>query len=103
MKPPTSLKVGPYDYRITVDAALDDGGLRGITDTDEHYIRLNPKLPPGLMRTTLLHEALHAVATSGAAINQDDKLPQETWISRIEAPLAALLRDNPQLVAFLTA
>lgn len=102
-KPPTALVVGPYTYSVELHPALEDGEFRGITHTDDHYIRLNPKLPPALMRTTLLHEALHAVASSGAAISLEEKLTQEAWIGRIEAPLTGLLRDNPELVAFLTA
>lgn len=101
-KLPAELVVGPYVYSVTLHEALEDDGLRGVSDTDLHYIRLNPKNPPALQRSTLLHEALHCVAVS-AGIGPKDKLPQEEWIGRIEAPLTSLLRDNPALVAYLTA
>lgn len=101
---PKKVKVGPYTYTVEIHAALDDAevNLRGVSDTDQHYIRLNPKNPPGLMRSTLLHEVLHAVAVSGAAIGTNERLPQEAWISRIEASLLAVLRDNPAVIAYLT-
>lgn len=100
-KPPASLTVGPYTYTVSLSDGLDDGLLRGCTDTDAHTIRLNRRNPPALQRSTLLHEALHAVANVAGI--RDEKLTQEAFISRIEAPLTALLRDNPELVGFLTA
>lgn len=100
---PRRIKVGPYTYTVDLNDGLDDAELRGITDTDLHQIRLNPGNPPALMRSTLLHEAIHAVAVSCARITCEEKLVQEDWIGRIEAPLTALLRDNPQLLAYLTA
>jgi hypothetical protein len=99
---PRKLRVGPYTYTVTLDQACVDDELLGETDPDRHTIRLNPTLPPALLRSTLLHEAMHAVAVSGAAIKGDVRLNQEQWISRLESPLYALLVNNPALVRFLT-
>ena len=99
---PGEIKVGPYVYTVTLHEALEDDGLRGVSDTDLHYIRLNPKNPPALQRSTLLHECMHAVAAS-AGIGGGEKLQQEDFITRVEAPLTSLLRDNADLVAYLIA
>lgn len=100
-KPPTTLTVGPYTYAVSLSDGLDDGLLRGCTDTDAHTIRLNRRNPPALQRSTLLHEALHAVANVAGI--RDERLTQEQFVTRLEAPLTALLRDNPTLVTFITA
>lgn len=100
---PKTLAVGPYTYAVEDCEALDADDLRAVTDTDRHTIRIvTACMSPALARSTLLHEALHAVHVT-AGITGDAKLTPEQFVSRCEPGLYALLRDNPSLVAFLLA
>jgi hypothetical protein len=113
---PTSLRIGAITYRITRDP---DDWLRiehetqrkgdfGHTKHDTAVIYLNPENPPTVTRLTLWHEVLHALnmATMGApdwkGLGKTTTDREETVIRMWEHPTLAVLRDNPELVAYLT-
>lgn len=105
---PSNIKVGPHVYTVTGDEttvraeehALNDK-LRGWTDHQKLLIGVDPKLALGMQRQTLWHEVKHAVADLPSSDNV--KRTEEEWISRTAQMEVAVLRDNPELVAFLTS
>lgn len=114
---PTSILVGTIRYRITCDEEewlriehrSKTSGYYGHTTNLDATIWLNPASSPDVLRLTLWHEALHAVMESAAGcpewteLGEDRATREETVIRRIESPTLALLRDNPELVAYLNA
>lgn len=105
---PTTLKVGPYVYAVSTDEPWirqqehdRNGGLRGCTDHQALRIAIGPELAPGMQRQTLWHEVKHAVIE--CMTMSHDKRNDEDWIARTAPMELAVLRDNPDLVAFLLA
>ena len=60
---------------------------------------------PHLQRENVLHEVMHACSIGGSFDGElSDDLDAEEWMfSGIDSPLLTTLRDNPALVAYLTA
>jgi hypothetical protein len=110
---PTQIKVGPLVYDVIADELAfaktrvesDSPTLIGRLKEKELQILLDPELPLPMLRACLLHEALHTITagTTLAAIvsdaDPDDR--DERIVGVLELPLLAMLRDNPELVAFL--
>jgi hypothetical protein len=117
MKIPHSIIVGAITYRVTMDP---DEWLRfehenqrkgdfGHTNFLSAVIYLNPKCPLDVTRLTLWHEVLHALFSSVMGdmdwvdMGSDEAAREESVIRRLESPTLLVLRDNPKLVAYLTA
>jgi len=102
MKPPSSVQVGPYKYRVIVSkmaiikANADAKDSRvGESDHSKQIITIDPKLGPDQLVETLLHEVLHAVnQVGGRFLDEDDVL-------RLSPLLLDTLRRNPELVEYL--
>lgn len=99
---PKGVKVGPIYYEIV----LSDGMLLpyanhlGLTDNTKCKVNLSTEQAPCVLRDTLLHETLHAIwSTFGIGGNEEE---EEALIRRITPALLGVLRDNPELVEFLT-
>jgi hypothetical protein len=102
MRPPKVIKVGPFPFRVVRKPdKIADGEKVGDTSIARSRIRYAADQSMMQKRATLLHEVLHAVAHT-AAIDDEEKLTQEEWIGRIESGLLGVLRENPDLVKFLT-
>lgn len=109
MKMPSKIKLGSQTWEVLEQArktAYDDD-VYGFTNDKEYVIVVDAGLPLGVKRTTLLHELLHAVRfTFGGSFAPGPKTSytdmEHYWIGLYEEPLVMLLRDNPELVAFLT-
>lgn len=115
---PKSIKVGPIKYRVTTSKEdwmfieHDQGrkGDYGFTKPELATIYINAKFDIQTQRSTLLHEAMHAITQSimgrpdwsEGSLGEDASAREESVISMLEAPLLMLLRDNPSLVKFLT-
>ena len=86
---------------------LNDGNLGYTLDT-ENLIVIDSSLTPTKIRSTFIHELLHAIrmvfSTSSKPRKSDDF---ETWehyfIGVYEETLLIVLRDNPELLEYLTA
>lgn len=101
MRPPKTIRVGPYVFRVVRKrTSIADGEKVGDTNIARGRIRYSSDQSPMQERATLLHEVLHAVAHS-AAITDEVELTQEQWIGRIETGLLGVLRDNPKFVEWL--
>jgi hypothetical protein len=109
-KLPSKIRLGSQVWDVSVQKrkhASDDGHY-GFTNAKDNTIVLDAELPESMLRTTLLHELLHAIGvTFGGSFKPakaTDYLDWEHyWIGLYEEPLVMLLRDNPELVGFLLA
>lgn len=96
-KPPATIYVGAMDYTIREVKHLD---LLGETLNEEGDILIKRRQSPACKRATVLHEVLHAIAfTAGMGLEHD---AEEALVRSWEPWLLAVLRDNPELVSFLT-
>ena len=99
---PTVVRVGYRDYAIIEwdrkDAASSD--RYGECDKANAIIRVSTDYGALKAANTLLHEVLHA-CFDVAAIEGDD--PEERTVTSLANVLAQVIRDNPDLVAYLTA
>lgn len=108
MKPPRRIKVGPHDFKVLRSKAairkrewLHKEELYGETNLPAQEIIVHPTQGPSQLRDTVLHEVLHAcAAVAGGPIPQED---EERFVRPVATVLLGVLRDNPKLVAFLTA
>lgn len=114
---PTRITIGTVTYTVTIDP---DDWMRiehnsrkfddyAHTKHNIATIYLNPDQAPSVLPLTLWHEVLHALAETcmgapdwrGLGKDKDDR--EESVIRAWEHPTLAVLRDNPQLVAYLTS
>jgi hypothetical protein len=106
---PSRLRVGPFVYEIVLDSRHIDRGNRGEYNGSNLVLRLDPTMPAGRMRVTLLHELFHAVFDAaghrqGFATADDEAQDKarEAFIDALSPGLLLVLRENPGLVAYLT-
>lgn len=114
---PSSVKIGPIDWAVVVDAvewmkAENEKRVStdayGYTEYLSGKLYLNPEQQPQIQRMTLLHEILHAAAETvmgcpdWANLGEDVASREEAVIRAWESPILCVLRDNPDLVAYLT-
>lgn len=117
---PSEVRVGTVVYKVTADAddwmriehSTKTSGYYGHTQNTEATIYLNAGATPDVQRLTLWHEVLHALAETvmgspdfrnlpGAPDSKSDA--EESVVRMFEHSTLAVLRDNPELVAYLTA
>lgn len=103
---PDWIRVGPHTFEIRHDPdtarLLRDDDSRGDTYTEALMIRLDDRNPSTVVAETLLHELMHAAwyVTALRAVEN----PDEEAVCQALAPvLLGILRDSPELVAYLTA
>ena len=105
---PGSVKIGPFEYRVVAEAAdhlaaEKDQGTRldGRGSAPEQAIHINPQHVEMYQRSTMIHEILHQVfVVAGTGIDTDD---EEKICRALEGGLLGALRENPDLVRWLTA
>lgn len=119
MKPasmPTTVQIGAVQFGITVDPdewvkmehSRQVKGYYGHTDCVSARIYVNPDCPTGVRRLTLWHEILHALAETvmgkpdWTQLGDDTDAREENVVRAWEHPTIAVLRDNPDLVAYMT-
>lgn len=109
MKPPKSVKVGPFEYSIEIGGSAwiemversGSEGSCGLHSMEQLRIGIKGQLAKRQLMATLVHELLHAcMVVSGRPLDDED---EEKVVGAIEVPLLAVLRDNPDLIAFLTS
>lgn len=98
---PDVVRVGSIDWDVTVNP---DAKLYGKTRHKATQIVLCPQSPAS-MRDSLLHEVMHAVfwGAGGEKLLDLDKDAEERLVRLLSPWLLSLIRDNPELIAFLTA
>jgi len=91
--------VGPYEYRVVVDDARIPPDLYGLCDKGRHTISLHPDQSPIRLRSTLVHELLHALCDLTGV---DDDKAEERIVTVLAPALLELFRTNPRLIDWLT-
>jgi len=108
MKMPTKVKIGSQVWDITEQKRKHSSDEHyGFTTDKDLSIVIDSEMPLSVKRTTLFHELLHAIRfTFGGSYipaKGTGYLDLEHYfIGLYEEPVVAMLRDNPDLVAFLT-
>jgi hypothetical protein len=98
---PTSIRVGYRDYRVEMWSAITATSSERYAECDRValVIRVREDLPEQFKAECVLHETLHA-AYDMAGLESGD--PEERTVSLLSNQLAAIWRDNPDLVAYLS-
>lgn len=104
---PTSVRVGPFTYRVTQDwedyARLgEDPDCYGHTDHKALVITINPRLVYASAAETLWHEVKHVVCRV-IGLEDGATLKEEGWVNATACMEWAAWRDNPGLVTYLLA
>lgn len=98
--PPDEIRVGSLTYAVELVHDLQEEGdkCNGLTEVDEHLIQLNNAMRGHeTKRVVLLHELMHVLEDfAGASL-------KETQIDSFAKSLYSLIRDNPELMAWLAA
>lgn len=106
MKPPTTVKVGPFRYEIVDgpefhEKARGDANCNGLTDFDHERIYVDPGLSPRMKRETIFHELLHTITDMVGLRSEADE--DEELVRALAPALLATLLDNPDLARWLTS
>lgn len=106
MKCPKRVKVGHRLFKIEFDQKIAEVGRGlGFTASDNDFILLAEVQGKSALRDTVLHELLHAIWCQTPIIqdypDDGEDSAGEKIISAITPYLVSVLRDNPDLVAFL--
>lgn len=109
MRMPKSVKIGSQVWEITEQKrkhSMDNH--YGVTMGKDNSIVIDAELAPSMARVTLFHELLHAIRiTFGGSLTPnkwtDFYEAEHFWIGTYEEPVVAMLRDNPELVKYLTS
>ena len=113
-KMPTKVKIGTQNWTVierssNMDDALSSSAY-GYTLVRSSTIIIDADAPPSRKRQTLLHELLHAIRYSMGnstipATSDDESKTTDAWehyfIGIYEEGVLAILRDNPQVTAYL--
>lgn len=109
---PNKVKIAGQTYTILERAAKEDGTLNdanyGYTLDTGNLIVLDKTMALGKKQQTLLHEVMHAIRmVFDGAKKPTKKDDYETWehhfIGTFEAGMLAFLKDNPDVVEWLTS
>jgi hypothetical protein len=100
---PLVVTVGPHPYAMRYVSGLmheDGDALLGLCATDDLVIQLEEKQPTSLLRETVLHELVHAIASQ---FGLSDENTEEEWANAVGVGMLQVLRQNPRLVSWLVA
>ena len=105
---PSEVKVGPFVFTVRGGADVVDyfDGAEGedTGDCDSHglIIRVSGKTAEGHQRDTTWHECLHAAAFACGLSEELTEKVEEKVVRQLATATLGVLRDNPDLVAYLT-
>lgn len=101
MTVPSEIRVGPYTYEVKYDTNMVDiASAIGFCGCDSGEILLDPGQSHSRMRTTVLHEAMHALWDLTCRGEVADKV-EEKLIANLAPALLDLLQRNEDLVFYL--
>ncbi len=111
MNPPAKIRIGTQVFEVVLrdrksDGMLNDGTF-GYTQDNDNLIVIDSALTATRQRSTLVHELMHAIRmvfnTPVKPKKSDDFETWEHWFIAIyEETLLIVLRDNPELLKYLT-
>lgn len=104
MRLPRTVKVGPHTYQILRAPVLALPDSLGDSDFDLLRVRIRKNLTVSKTREILIHELLHLCTYPSftGAYETDPKLDAEEFVNAVAPTLLQVLRDNPDLLAYLT-
>ena len=101
IKAPTTVKVGPFVYKIVFVGGLeDDEGqvLWGNCQPANLTINISKQIDPAMQKTILVHEILHAIYhLSGLP----DPVSEEQMVTTLSPLLLLVMQENPKLIGYL--
>ena len=101
---PTRIKIGGAIWQTESDATAQDRlkeeNNYGVTVEAKQVIRIDMTCSPAKRQESLLHELIHAIEAS--FLSPPDRT-EERRIKTFTAGLFQVLRDNPDVVAFILA
>lgn len=111
MKLPSKVKVGAQVYKVIERTQGEDGGLAdalAYTLVESNLIVMRKDLPEDRKKSVLIHEIMHALVYSFSRQDRQEKNEDfDAWehyfIGIMQEPFLMVLRDNPDLVSYLTA
>lgn len=98
---PEYVKLGGQTWQLRRTSIESDLNLFGRTKVRHSLIEIDNDQSPGQERDTVLHELLHAIASVIQVFA--DPGEEERAVSAISPWLLSLVRDNPELIAYLTS
>jgi hypothetical protein len=106
MPRPRRILIGPVNWRVrwsrkAVRSIHPDEPASGGIDAEASLIAVDPGKSEGYNRTVLIHEVLHACLQT-TDIDLSTKV-EENVVRALTPTLLSTLRDNPNLVDYLTA
>lgn len=110
MKMPEEVKIGSQIYKVIERSADIDGGLSdalAYTLVETNAIVVKAGLPKQRQQAVLMHEIIHAMIytfTRQDRIEKNDNFDdwEHYFIGIVQEPLIMVMKDNPQLVKYLT-
>ena len=106
-KRPESVRVGAHVYDIEWDHDLAQFNAAGVTNNDTLKIGVDQKNALPVQQETMVHELLHAVWNQTSLRTRipdaDTDSPGEAAIQDLAPVLYALLRDNPEVVKWVSS
>jgi hypothetical protein len=96
-KPFKTVRIGPND--VNIDYTSLNGEIFGDYSYINNLIRIEKTLTGGPLVDTVLHEILHAIWRLGQL--KDVREAEERAVSVTASYLAQVIRDNPELIAWL--
>ena len=99
MIPFKSIRVGPFDIRLTQLVGEERDKCLGMFSEHQMSIMMRETFASDQQEAeTLLHEAVHSIF---AVMGIQDKDSHERTVSALSVGLAQVIRDNPKLIAWL--
>jgi hypothetical protein len=98
---PKKIKIGPYTFPVVRvnKSELPDDELAHI-DVNSIRIPIAKRIPREKVREIILHETLHGIHYLSGRYD-DTPRSDEQWIDATVPMLLQVLRDNPELIAYL--
>lgn len=99
---PKTITVGPFTYKVLTDRKGFVENQLGATVFAQQTITVDDRQAKDSLADTVLHEVLHAVWSMSGVADEAKADIEERTIRRITPILLGVLRDNPELVKYLT-
>lgn len=96
---PKEIKVGSHIYTVIRLSGKEMGDDLGLCDFNENGIAIRKRLNLNKCQEILLHEILHTCTYPSLVSKTVD---DETFVDTVAPLLLQVIKDNPELIKFLT-
>lgn len=98
-KRPSKVKVGPFDVSIVFGGShMEHSDSSGLFEGRKLRITVDKDVTPDVQRHILIHEIMHACIF---VTDEPEQKDEESYIRCISGVFYGVLKENPQLVAWL--